>query len=73
MEQIIEHLNAEKDGLVDIRSVSIDPSLSKEDRIAAYLSQIKNPYHFMCGGIEVHARYSPDGPTLMECLKQLID
>ena len=69
----IKHLPSGEDELVDINSVTIDPSQSKEERIAAYLSQIKNPYHFKCGQIEVHTCYSVDGPTLMECLKQLID
>ena len=73
MNWLTEPLNSAQKELADIRSVSIDPSLSKEERIAAYLSQIKDPYHFKCGQIEVHTCYSVDGPTLMECLKQLID
>lgn len=59
--------------LVDIQSISIAPSLPKEERIATYLSQIKNPYHFKCGAIEVHACYSSEGPSLSDCLKQLIE
>lgn len=59
--------------LVDIRSVSIDTSLPREGRIAAYLSQIKSPYHFKCGGVEIHVCYSSNGPTQAECLKQLIE
>ena len=47
--------------------------MSQEERLAEFLNQIKDPYHFKCGGIEIHACYSQDGPTLMECLKQLID
>ena len=73
MEHFKEHLGLEKDELVDIYSVSIDSTLSRESRIIEFLSQIKDPYHFMCGGIEVHTCYLEDGPTLMECLKQLID
>ena len=69
----IKHLPSGEDELVDINSVTIDPSQSKEERIAAYLSQIKNPYHFLCGDIEVHVCYMLDGPPLTECLKQLID
>lgn len=73
MNWLTEPLNSAQKELADIRSVSIDPSLSKEERIAAYLSQIKDPYHFKCGQIEVHACYSVDGPTLTEYLKQLIN
>ena len=32
------------DELVDIREVSVDKNLPKEERIAAFIRQIKNPY-----------------------------
>ena len=73
MNYLTEPLNSSQDELVDIRSVAIDSSLSREERIAEFLTQIKNPYHFRCGAIEVHACYSQDGPALLDCLKQLID
>ena len=73
MNYLTEPLNSSQKELADIRSVSIDPSLSKEERIAAYLSQIKDPYHFKCGQIEVHACYLSEGPSLSDCLKQLIE
>ena len=38
------------DELVDIREVSVDKNLPKEERIAAFIRQIKNPYRFRCGG-----------------------
>ena len=69
----MKNIVSDKAELVDIRSVSIDVSLSREERLAEFLNQIKDPYHFKYGGIEIHACYSQDGPTLMECLKQLID
>lgn len=37
------------DELVDIREVAVDKDLPKEERIAAFLHQIKNPYRFRCG------------------------
>ena len=37
------------DELVDIRKVSVDKNLPKEERIAAFIRQIKNPYRFRCG------------------------
>ena len=36
--------------LVDIRDVTVDRELSREDRIAEFVRQIKNPYRFKCGG-----------------------
>lgn len=59
-------------GLVDIRDVSVDPNLPKEERIAEFLRQIKNPYHFKCGKFTVRARYNEDGPSLEDCLKQIL-
>ena len=39
---------ATTDELVDIREVAVDKALPKEERIAAFLHQIKNPYRFRC-------------------------
>ena len=43
------------DTLVDIRDVTVDRELSREDRIAEFVRQIKNPYRFKCGQFTVHA------------------
>lgn len=61
-----------QDTLVDIRDVHVDPNLPKNERIKEYLCQIKNPYCFKCGGFTVHARFAKDGPTLEDCLKQIL-
>ncbi len=37
--------------LVDIRDVTVDRELSREDRIAEFVRQIKNPYRFKCGSL----------------------
>jgi len=58
--------------LADIRDVSVDQSLSKEERIAEFLRQIKNPYCFKCGKFIVRARYAQNGVTLEDCLKQIL-
>ena len=34
--------------LADIRDVTVDPNLPKEERIAEFLRQIKNPYCWKC-------------------------
>ena len=73
MNYLTEPLNSSQEELVDINSVTIDSTLPREDRITEFLKQIRNPYHFKYGEIEVHACYSSDGPTLAECLKQLIE
>ena len=42
--------------LVDIRDVQVDKDLSKQDRVAEFVRQIKDPYHFRCGKFVVTAR-----------------
>lgn len=59
--------------LADIREVSVDPNLGREERIAEFCRQIGDPHHFRCGDIVVHAHYAPNGPSLTDRLKQLID
>lgn len=58
--------------LADIRDVSVDPALPKEERIAEFLRQIKNPYCFKCGKFTVRARFANNGVTLEDCLKQIL-
>ena len=58
--------------MVDIRGVSVNRELPKEERIADFVSQIKNPYLFKCGKYTVKAIFSENGQTLKECIKGLI-
>lgn len=58
--------------LADIRDVSVDPNLPKEERIAEFLRQIKNPYCFKCGKFTVRAQFSQNGVSLEDCLKQIL-
>ena len=58
--------------MTDIRDVAVDPALPREERIAEFLKQIGNPYHFRCGKFTVYARYADSGYTLEECLKQIL-
>ena len=58
--------------LVDIRDVKVDKNLPKKERIMEFLRQIKDPYHFKCGNFTVTAKFPEGGPTLEECLRQII-
>jgi len=58
--------------LVDIREVSVDKNLPKQERIAEYIRQIKDPYHFKCGKFTVKVRFAESGPTLEDCLHRLV-
>ena len=56
--------------LVDVTGIVIDESLSKEERKAEYLRQVKNPYCFRVGDVVVKNVYSNDGVTLQERFEQ---
>ena len=61
-----------RDDLVDIREVSVEKNLPKEQRIESFVRQIKNPYRFRCGDFVVNASFSSSGMTLEECLKGIL-
>ncbi len=58
--------------LVDIRDVSVNKNLPKQERIAEFVRQIRNPYQFKCGNFTVTARFSEDGPSLEDCLQRIV-
>ena len=58
--------------LVDIRTVTVDKSLPKEERIADFVRQIKNPYRFRCGDFAVNASFARNGATLENCLRGIL-
>lgn len=58
--------------IADIRDVSVDPSLPKDERIAEFLRQIRNPFLYRCGKFTVRAQYSQNGMSLEDCLKQIL-
>ena len=58
--------------LADIRDISVDPNLPKEERIAEFIRQIKPPYCFRCGKFTVRAQFADNGVSLEDCLKQIL-
>ena len=58
--------------LVDIRDVSVNKELSRDERIAAFVQQIKHPYQFKCGRFTVRVSFSAEGATLEECIKGIL-
>ena len=58
------------EALVDVTTIKIDESLSKGERKAEYLKQVKNPYCFRVGNVVVKNVYSNDGVTLQERFEQ---
>jgi len=62
----------EREALVDIRSVSVRKDLPKNERVAEYVRQIRNPYRFKCGRFIVNASFASDGVTIDERLRGVI-
>ena len=58
--------------LVDIRDISVNKDLPKEERIADFVKQIKNPYRFRCGDFVINARFASGGTTIEDCLKGIL-
>ena len=60
------------DSLVDIRDVHVDKSLPRQERIAEFRRQIKDPYHYRCGDFVVTAIFANNGRTLEDCLQGIL-
>jgi hypothetical protein len=62
--QRMSQANDSKNELVQINGVRIDQSLPIAERTENYLSQIKNPYHFLHNELVVHLSFDKDGADL---------
>lgn len=60
------------DGLVDLRNIHIEPSLPVEEKLKAYIEQIKNPYKFRVGDIVVNIRFANTSRSFQEALASVI-
>lgn len=58
--------------LVDIRDVSIDRTLPKEERVRSFVQQIKNPYCFRCGDVIVKTSFANTETTLEDCVEHYL-
>lgn len=54
----------DRDSLIDINDVKIDTSLSAEQRMESFITQIGNPYCFLCGDTPVKVRFVSQKKTL---------
>lgn len=62
----LRHVNVravDLDQLIDIREITIDETLPREQRMAEYIRQVKNPYCFRVGKVAVSVGFSQDGVT----------
>ncbi|MCQ4935836.1 DUF6870 family protein [Anaerotignum propionicum] len=66
----VDPLTVNLDDLIDINDVKIQNELPREERIADFIRQIKNPYLFKCGNVVVKIEFSDSVTTLTEQMKQ---
>lgn len=67
-----EKIISTNEDLVDIRNVKINPDLPKEEKIKTFIEQIKNPYHFRVGKIEVRVSFADTDNTLNDSFARLL-
>ena len=58
--------------LADIQAISVDQTLSKEERIAEFLRQIKNPYCYLDGKTVVKISFAETDTTMEDCLEHYL-
>lgn len=66
------YMSATNNQLVDLNDVQIDSSLPVNERIASFVQQIGNPYHYKVGEVIVHVSYTPNGKSLDDCFHALL-
>ena len=59
-------------GSPSVSYTHLDVYKRQEERIAAFIRQIKNPYRFRCGDFVVNACFAGNGVTLEECLQGIL-
>ena len=52
------------ESLVDVSGILISDDITKEERVAEFVKQVKNPYCFRVGDMVVKNVYSSDGISL---------
>ena len=60
------------DELVDAADVHIDPDLPPDERMRDYVRQIRNPYHYRVGDVEVRVKFAGEA-SLQECLEHYLE
>ena len=58
------------ESLVDVTGIFISDDMTKEERVAEFVKQIKNPYCFRVGDVVVKNVYSSDGVSLKDRFEQ---
>lgn len=62
----------DRDSLVDINEVQIDGKLPREQRLAEFIRQIRNPYCYRCGKVVVKVSFANTDATLEDRLEHYL-
>ena len=54
------------ESLVDVSGILISDDMTKEERVAEFVKQVKNPYCFRVGDMVVKNVYGTDGTSLKD-------
>lgn len=65
--QNIETIN--RNELADISAIQIKQDLPHNEKVIAFLEEIRNPYCFLCGNVPVRVCFSDNGPKLGQTLQ----
>ena len=66
----IDIRTVEPESLVDVTGILISEDMTKEERAAEFVKQVKNPYCFRVGDMVVKNVYSSDGISLKDRFEQ---
>ncbi len=78
MKKVIESMKqisikeCDKEQLVDLSSIEINGTQSKQERMFDYLHQVKNPYCFKVGEIAVRLVFDEGGRSFQQCMEELV-
>jgi hypothetical protein len=61
------------DDVDDISSIKIDRRKSSEERILDFITKVKNPYIFKVNGRLVKMSFTENGPSVDECLTNMLE
>ena len=64
--------NVDRESLIDIKTVEVNPELPRAERFKRFVEQIKNPYCYRCGDVVVKVGFTDTDRTLEDCLEQYI-
>ena len=62
----------DKNSLVDLNDVVVNEALPISERLADFVSQIRNPYCFRIGEVAVKVVYKSEGPTFQQNMEDLL-